>query len=86
MTTARPRDPYAATPYDLIELLVDCERHQAGDRGTVIEKGVEAVLVDFNWRNGRAFAPETQDAVRVASSMFRVVERRHPGRTWTGWE
>jgi hypothetical protein len=52
----------------------------------VIEKGVEAVLVDFNWRDGHARAAETQDAVRVATSMFRVVERRHPGRTWTGWE
>jgi hypothetical protein len=84
--TGPPRDQYAATPYDLIELLVDCEEHQAGDRGTVIEKGVEAVLVDFNWRDGHARAAETQDAVRVATSMFRVVERRHPGRTWTGWE
>jgi hypothetical protein len=76
-------DEAQASPYDIVELQVDHEGHRKGDRGTVVQADVEKPLVDFNWRDGHPAS--TQDAVRVPCECLRIVQRRHPGRTGSGW-
>jgi hypothetical protein len=64
-------------PFDVIELVVPIEGHEAGERGTVIVEGVTQALVYFGWRDRSR--PPMGTTARVKVEAMRLVEPG-PGR------